>query len=110
MSSDSKIVMSICNGLYLTSFICDSPLIVLHPSVFLFWNLVQPQRSSWPVAVRQPYIRVVGIQQTSEANSRGPTNFSVDEVVISTLINCIHINILSSHPTVIRVGILRGSG
>ncbi|KAL1819710.1 hypothetical protein DCAR_0416014 [Daucus carota subsp. sativus] len=32
------------------------------------------------VAVRQPYIRVVGIEQTSEANSRGPTNFSVDEI------------------------------
>ncbi|KAF3679863.1 DNA replication licensing factor MCM5 [Capsicum annuum] len=31
------------------------------------------------VAVRQPYIRVVGLEETNEANSRGPANFTVDE-------------------------------
>ncbi|CAK9170645.1 unnamed protein product, partial [Ilex paraguariensis] len=31
------------------------------------------------VAVRQPYVRVVGIEETNEANSRGPANFTVDE-------------------------------
>lgn len=33
------------------------------------------------VAVRQPYIRVVGLEETNEANSRGPANFTVDEVI-----------------------------
>ncbi|KAK4391357.1 DNA replication licensing factor MCM5 [Sesamum angolense] len=33
------------------------------------------------VAVRQPYIRVVGLEETSEANSRGPTNFTRDETL-----------------------------
>lgn len=32
------------------------------------------------VAVRQPYIRVVGIEETSETNSRGPAAFTQDEV------------------------------
>ncbi|CAA3005115.1 DNA replication licensing factor MCM5 [Olea europaea subsp. europaea] len=32
------------------------------------------------VAVRQPYIRVVGLEETSEANSRGPTNFTRDDI------------------------------
>ncbi|GAA0157607.1 DNA metabolism protein [Lithospermum erythrorhizon] len=32
------------------------------------------------VAVRQPYIRVVGMEETNEANARGPGNFTVDEI------------------------------
>ncbi|KAK4479491.1 hypothetical protein RD792_015005 [Penstemon davidsonii] len=32
------------------------------------------------VAVRQPYIRVVGLESNTEANSRGPTNFTRDEI------------------------------
>ncbi|CAH9093431.1 unnamed protein product [Cuscuta europaea] len=32
------------------------------------------------VAIRQPYIRVVGMEDTSEANSRGPANFTTDEI------------------------------
>ncbi|XP_019170508.1 PREDICTED: DNA replication licensing factor MCM5 [Ipomoea nil] len=32
------------------------------------------------VAVRQPYIRVVGMEDTSESNSRGPANFTTDEI------------------------------
>ncbi|EPS62425.1 hypothetical protein M569_12365 [Genlisea aurea] len=32
------------------------------------------------VAVRQPYIRVVGLEETNETNSRGPTNFTRDEI------------------------------
>ncbi|XP_060171897.1 DNA replication licensing factor MCM5 [Lycium barbarum] len=31
------------------------------------------------VAVRQPYVRVVGMEETNETNSRGPANFTVDE-------------------------------
>lgn len=52
------------------------------------------------VAVRQPYIRVVGIEQTSEANSRGPTNFSVDEVVIMNIIYYADVSLLISFYTV----------
>ncbi|KAK7265137.1 hypothetical protein RJT34_32753 [Clitoria ternatea] len=32
------------------------------------------------VAVRQPYIRVVGIEQTNEAKSRGPAAFTTEEI------------------------------
>ena len=32
------------------------------------------------VAIRQPYIRVVGIEETNETNSRGPAAFTQDEV------------------------------
>ncbi|KAH7546229.1 hypothetical protein FEM48_Zijuj01G0178300 [Ziziphus jujuba var. spinosa] len=32
------------------------------------------------VAVRQPYIRVVGIEEANEANSRGPTDFTQQEI------------------------------
>ncbi|KAK3033202.1 hypothetical protein RJ639_036994 [Escallonia herrerae] len=32
------------------------------------------------VAVRQPYIRVVGIEETHEASTRGPANFTPEEV------------------------------
>lgn len=32
------------------------------------------------VAIRQPYIRVVGIEEANEANSRGPAAFSPEEV------------------------------
>ncbi|KAL6523446.1 minichromosome maintenance protein 5 [Orobanche gracilis] len=32
------------------------------------------------VAVRQPYIRVVGLEESNEANSRGPTNLTRDEI------------------------------
>jgi DNA replication licensing factor MCM5 len=31
------------------------------------------------VAIRQPYIRVVGLEDTNEASSRGPANFTPDE-------------------------------
>ncbi|XP_073067002.1 DNA replication licensing factor MCM5 [Primulina eburnea] len=32
------------------------------------------------VAIRQPYIRVVGLEETGEANSRGPTKFTREEI------------------------------
>lgn len=32
------------------------------------------------VAVRQPYIRVVGIEQAHDGNSGGPSAFTLDEV------------------------------
>lgn len=34
------------------------------------------------VAVRQPYIRVIGIEEANESNSRGPATFSNEEVSI----------------------------
>lgn len=33
------------------------------------------------VAVRQPYIRVVGMEETNEASSRGPATFTQEEVL-----------------------------
>jgi DNA replication licensing factor MCM5 len=36
------------------------------------------------VAIRQPYIRVVGLEDTNEASSRGPANFTPDEVSIAS--------------------------
>lgn len=42
------------------------------------------------VAVRQPYIRVVGMDETNEANSRGSANFTVDEVVSELSIECVN--------------------
>ncbi|XP_022965597.1 DNA replication licensing factor MCM5 [Cucurbita maxima] len=32
------------------------------------------------VAIRQPYIRVVGIEETNEANSRGPASFTTEDI------------------------------
>ena len=37
-------------------------------------------RHKGAVAVRQPYIRVVGIEETNETDSRSPANFTADEV------------------------------
>jgi len=37
------------------------------------------------VAVRQPYIRVVGIEDGNEAKSRGPTAFTNEEVSVHQL-------------------------
>lgn len=39
------------------------------------------------VAVRQPYIRVVGMDQANEANSRGPAAFTPEEVSVETIKN-----------------------
>jgi hypothetical protein len=33
------------------------------------------------VGVKQPYIRVVGLEQSRDNNSNGPSNFTLDEVV-----------------------------
>ena len=38
-------------------------------------------RNKSAVAVRQPYIRVVGIEETNEA-TRGPANFTTEEVTV----------------------------
>lgn len=35
------------------------------------------------VAVRQPYIRVVGIEEANEANSRGPAAFTSEDVSLT---------------------------
>ena len=41
------------------------------------------------VAVRQPYIRVVGIEEINEASSRGHAAFTVEEVQVEiTTYNC----------------------
>jgi hypothetical protein len=37
------------------------------------------------VAVRQPYVRVVGIEDANEAKSRGPTAFTTEEVSVDQL-------------------------
>lgn len=34
------------------------------------------------VGVKQPYIRVVGLEQSRDNNSNGPSNFTLDEVVL----------------------------
>ncbi|WRX32916.1 MCM domain - like 9 [Theobroma cacao] len=44
--------------------------------------LVVPDRSNHKgaVAIRQPYIRVVGMEETNQASSRGPATFTQEEV------------------------------
>lgn len=37
------------------------------------------------VAVRQPYIRVVGIEEANDANSRGPAAFTAEEVLVEII-------------------------
>ncbi|RAL37740.1 unnamed protein product [Cuscuta campestris] len=53
-------------------------------SVMGIYSIFQASNSSTSnksaVAVRQPYIRVVGMEDTSEANSRGSANFTPDEI------------------------------
>lgn len=44
---------------------------------FMFWVVC---RQKGAVGVKQPYIRVVGMEQTRETNSSGPSNFTLDEV------------------------------
>lgn len=47
-----------------------------------FWIFLFGQCShKGAVAVRQPYIRVVGIEEANEANSRGPAAFTPEEVI-----------------------------
>ncbi|KAH9296977.1 hypothetical protein KI387_028659 [Taxus chinensis] len=51
-------------------------------TVMGIYSIFQASNSSaqkGAVAVRQPYIRVVGIEQANEGNSGGPSSFSVDE-------------------------------
>jgi hypothetical protein len=48
------------------------------------------------VGVKQPYIRVVGLEQSRDNNSNGPSNFTLDEVVSFsrfTLIREIHLSV-----------------
>ncbi|KAL5729718.1 DNA helicase [Ranunculus cassubicifolius] len=47
-------------------------------SIFQASNVSAAQKGA--VAVRQPYIRVVGIEEANETNSRGPSAFTYDEV------------------------------
>ena len=39
-------------------------------------------RHKGAVAIRQPYIRVVGIEEANEADSRCPAYFTADEVIV----------------------------
>lgn len=41
------------------------------------------------VAVRQPYIRIVGMEETNEGSSRGPATFTQEEVNIKVVINIV---------------------
>jgi hypothetical protein len=51
--------------------------------VFFFFLVVCSHKGA--VAVRQPYIRVVGIEEGNEANSRGPAAFMPEEVSLKSL-------------------------
>ncbi|KAL0427688.1 UNVERIFIED_CONTAM: DNA replication licensing factor MCM5 [Sesamum latifolium] len=70
LSIDRHLVQTIVPGTRLT-------IMGIH-SIFQAANSTTSQKGA--VAVRQPYIRVVGLEETSEANSRGPTNFTRDEI------------------------------
>ncbi|KAL0283341.1 UNVERIFIED_CONTAM: DNA replication licensing factor MCM5 [Sesamum angustifolium] len=70
LSIDRHLVQTIVPGTRLT--------IMGIYSIFQAANSATSQKGA--VAVRQPYIRVVGLEETSEANSRGPTNFTRDEI------------------------------
>ncbi|GLJ43023.1 hypothetical protein SUGI_0892890 [Cryptomeria japonica] len=51
-------------------------------TVMGIYSIFQANNSSaqkGAVAVRQPYVRIVGIEQATEANSGGPTSFTADE-------------------------------
>lgn len=52
--------------------------------IFFFCYLVVCSHKG-AVAVRQPYIRVVGIEEANEANSRGPSAFMPEEVSLKSL-------------------------
>ena len=54
------------------------------PLAEFIFNLVL-YRHKGAVAVRQPYIRVVGIEEANEANSRGPAAFMPEEVSLESL-------------------------
>lgn len=54
-------------------------------------SLLYECRQKGAVAVRQPYIRVVGIEQATESSSRGISSFSTDEVRCSDLAGQFHI-------------------
>jgi DNA replication licensing factor MCM5 len=51
--------------------------------LFSFFLVVCSHKGA--VAVRQPYIRVVGIEEGNEANSRGPAAFMPEEVSLKSL-------------------------
>ncbi|KAI3443973.1 hypothetical protein Pfo_000638 [Paulownia fortunei] len=70
LSVDRHLVQTIVPGTRLT--------IMGIYSIFQAANSSTSHRGA--VAVRQPYIRVVGLEETTEANSRGPTNFTRDEI------------------------------
>lgn len=44
-----------------------------------------PHSHKGAVAVRQPYIRVVGIEEANDANSRGPAAFTAEEVLVEII-------------------------
>lgn len=46
----------------------------------LFYLLLCSHKGA--VAIRQPYIRVVGIEDANDANSRGPAAFTQEEVIV----------------------------
>jgi hypothetical protein len=56
---------------------------LLYYGSFFFFLVVCSHKGA--VAVRQPYIRVVGIEEGNEANSRGPAAFMPEEVSLKSL-------------------------
>ncbi|KAJ8562231.1 hypothetical protein K7X08_011522 [Anisodus acutangulus] len=69
LSIDRHLVQTIVPGTRLT--------IMGIYSIFQAANSLASHKGA--VAVRQPYVRVVGMEETNETNSRGPANFTVDE-------------------------------
>lgn len=51
--------------------------------MYLIYNAVEKHFCSQKgaVGVKQPYIRVVGLEQSRDNNSNGPSNFTLDEVI-----------------------------
>lgn len=46
-------------------------------------------RHKGAVAIRQPYIRVIGMEEANEASSRGPATFTPEEVSVRILGNSV---------------------
>ena len=61
---------------------CFAILDVYLPLLLTFLLVVCSHKGA--VAVRQPYIRVVGIEEANEANSRGPAAFMPEEVSLKS--------------------------
>lgn len=69
LSVDRHLVQTIVPGTRLTIM-----------GIFSIYQAANSSTSKGAVAVRQPYIRVVGIEEVNDANSRGPAAFTPEEI------------------------------